>query len=83
MKQPTNKFCRNCRFFSTFYTKCLACFYREKRGFCSRKEKDVATREYCEQFRCRKQEKAPPLPEHIGIAIEDILALETFFKDEE
>lgn len=81
--KPIHQFCRNCRFFSTFYTRCMACFYREKRGYCSRNKKDVATREHCEQFLRRKQPKNMPMHEHLGIVIEDIAALEKFFDAED
>lgn len=81
MKQTNNRICRCCRFFTTYYTRCMVCFYRHKRGYCSLRKTDVATREYCEGFRNRNTQTKKMTTEQIKAAISDAKALKKFLKD--
>jgi hypothetical protein len=49
----TPKECFNCRRHTTYYTKCVSSFYREKTGFCSKKNALTKNHDTCESWERR------------------------------
>ena len=75
------KKCQKCRYYSAYYEKGLANFYREgKAGFCCQKQKAVEKNGSCELYLSCIYTKKTVTVEYIDKVIKDIEELEWIYR---
>ena len=76
------KKCQKCRYYSAYYEKGLANFYRERTaGFCCQKQKAVEKNDICEFYLSRISTKKTVTVEYIDEVLKDIEELEWIYRD--
>ena len=76
------KNCQNCRYYSAYYKKGMANFYREgNTGLCSQKQEAVEKNDACELYLYRIPMEKTVSVEHIDEVLKDIEELEWIYRD--
>lgn len=76
------KKCQSCRYYSAYYEKGLANFYREgKAGFCGQKQKAVEKDGSCELYLSHIYTEKTVTVEYIDEVLKDIEELEWIYRD--